>query len=78
MPSTPPVVPVVTKPPGVVTPPETNKDKIQAWIQTQSNDFLEKCTKYSNPALEVVSKLENASGKLDPLSPTCLQALTVS
>ena len=58
----------------------SSKERIQEWIKSQSSVFLDQWagSEHSNPALDVVKRLEEASEKLDPKSTACLSALTVS
>ncbi len=56
----------------------SSKERLQEWICQQSSCFLESVREDSNPALEVVTRLADASERLHPKSPSCLAALSVS
>ena len=56
----------------------SSKERLQEWICQQSSSFLECVREDSNPALEVVSRLADASERLHPKSSSCLAALSVS
>lgn len=64
----------------VIATPTRPKERLQGWIREHAASFLKKwvASEDSNPAFEVVKKLREATQKLDPKSPTCLSALTVS
>lgn len=55
----------------------SSKERVQEWIRQQSSLFLESVREDSNPALDMVTRLAEASEQLDPQSPYCLTALSV-